>query len=83
MYKIEALFILTLLLCGNYKDNVQKQVSERNLIAGLNKVNFTLKNVDKISYVISFSKTSYGKQKITMNLRWWTRLTKIVVRILL
>ena len=38
MYKIEALFILTLLLCGNYKDNVQKQVSKLSLIPGLNKV---------------------------------------------
>ena len=40
MYKIEALFILTLLLCGNYKDNVQKQVSKLSLIPGLNKVRF-------------------------------------------
>jgi len=38
MYKIEALFILTLLLCGNYKDNVQKQVSKLSLIPGLNKL---------------------------------------------
>ena len=38
MYKIEALFILTLLLCGNYKDSVQRQVSKLSLIPGLNKV---------------------------------------------
>lgn len=38
MYKIEALFILTLLLCGNYKDEVQKHVSKLNLIPGLNKL---------------------------------------------
>jgi hypothetical protein len=38
MYKIEALFILTLLLCGNHKEIVQAQVWKRNLIIGLNQV---------------------------------------------
>lgn len=38
MYKIEALFILTLLLCGNHKEIVQAQVWKRNLIIGLNQL---------------------------------------------
>ena len=48
MYKIEALFILTLLLCGNYKDEVQKHVSKLNLIPGLNKVKYFISFVNII-----------------------------------
>ena len=44
MYKIEALFILTLLLCGNHKEIVQAQVWKKSLIIGLNQVKSTKSN---------------------------------------
>ena len=48
MYKIEALFILTLLLCGSHKEQVQSKVCKLNLIPGLNKV--SLKSFHVIFY---------------------------------
>ena len=82
MYKIEALFILTLLLCGNYKDEVQKHVSKLNLIPGLNKVKIVLFFIIIGLYVFSSLKILFGNLKIMMSPLLCSRLMKIAVQTL-